>query len=223
MTRMVWPAFTLIELLTVIAIIGILAASSVPSFRGLQARQALKSAQQGIQAMVYQVQQLTLAPSVQTNGGADYDVVGYGLYVGQRSTTFFDCTISTSHDFVGIVKFIRFHDANASIMPVPNFATPTSGNQTGCLPTVNADQDTNDFYVLPPNLDFQDTRSPLPILVGHSVAAAGNSVNPLPNVDGTAVSSGPINLVIEDPKIQVGSPRAPISRTVNLDLTGAAK
>ncbi len=141
-----WVGMTIIELLTTIAIIGLLTILALPPLRGLQGRQDMYVTQRNIQSALYRMQQLALAP--QTKSSETYDIIGYGLLFHPRERGeqlgIADCILQTypERDFLALIKFVRLRDAQGTIKPLLNAGEP--GN---C--TIDWHASTTDFYVLP--------------------------------------------------------------------------
>jgi prepilin-type N-terminal cleavage/methylation domain-containing protein len=209
------PGFTLVELLTVITIIGLMAGAAVPSFRGAQARQALKGSQQGIVALLTQMQQLALAPASTTSATGvtpDYDVLGYGVYFGQRSLQIADCTLEVSNDFVALMKIVRLHNSEASVTVVPHSVQPATANASGCsgVPKTVAARLPNDFYVLAKGTHFNPDRSipsgPFPRFIFMPLTSVDSAIGPLTNLpDGATLLADSAKIVIEHSSAKVGT------------------
>jgi prepilin-type N-terminal cleavage/methylation domain-containing protein len=150
---------TMVELLATVAIIGILLATAIPSFRGLQARESMTLTQEGISALLTRMQQLSLAPP-QTN--SNETVVGYGIYLAKQTTPqtiFPDCQFTAENDFLALYKFIVSTDLSNAGTIIPVSTAFTEANSCGGGLVVEAKDFSKDFFVLPQSLEFNATRS----------------------------------------------------------------
>ncbi len=160
---------TLIELVTTIAILGVLLVLSIGPFQALQARQSLRQAQEEIQSSIGRMQQLSLAPPALAT---DSTIVGYGLAFYptsqmQTKPTFQNdsrhCTVNTTADFVALFKFVRDTSTNSQITPLFN-----SFEQCDEGRGIDPADYPSDFYLMPAGVTFvpQDsTPSAMPWLL----------------------------------------------------------
>lgn len=180
---------TLIELLATTAILGLLTAFAIPSFRGLQGRQDMRVTQGVIQSALYRLDQLALAPPAitQDQGQAnDFDIVGYGLvfypiprtnYAGTVNLA--NCTVTATNDFIAVLKYVRDKQNNGDIKPVLMPADP--GSNTAC--SLSSRNHPEDLYVLPTRVRLSVRASSpqltKPWLITQTLASVGTSVGSL--------------------------------------------
>lgn len=223
MKKVVLPGMTITELLTTIAILGMVTIAALPSYGGIQGRQALKSAQQGIQSMLYRMQELAIAPT-QLSESSQNTTVGYGLYFFRQSNIpganypkINGCEVRTTSDFVVLYRFVRPQNSSLSIAAEPNFL---SSGQQGCpLGFVSPDRETSNFYVLPRSVVLSDQSShAFPWLVTQPIGAVGNSVGNLatvsPYTDPLNSAQGKARLVLEHKSLKIGANRKALTRVV---------
>jgi type II secretory pathway pseudopilin PulG len=214
---------TLIELMATIAIMAILMVAAIPSFRGLQARESMSLAQQGIQSLLYRMQQLSLAPP--TLDESKYQILGYGLAFQKKGMQAGGCVVNAPNDYLAVYKFVVVRnngsgaiDSTGQIRLVLNAFDPL----TPCGPggAINVIKYPKDFYILPNNVvinqpQTQSLSSPstsLPWLLPMPLQSAGDQYgdlsvpntgynNPLPANNFSAAAQ----LVIQQTYIKVGS------------------
>jgi type II secretory pathway pseudopilin PulG len=150
---------TLVELLATIGIIGVLSVIAIPSFRGLQARENMTLAQQGVHALLTRMQQLALAPPERA---ANEKVVGYGLAFhkkAQPDNNLNGCRVMANNDFFALYKFVVSRDPATAgqIIPVLN----AFDSSVRCEPdgTIQATDYKKDFFTLPSDIIMNATRS----------------------------------------------------------------
>lgn len=223
-----WSGMTLVELLATVGIIGLLLVASIPSFRALQARESMTLTQQGIQALLYRMQQLSLAPPSQTVDSP----IGYGLAFHKKGspTTVGPCNVNASNDFIVIYKYAVSQDQGTAGTVFPIINSLPGGQPCGPTGTIDAKDYRQDFYVLPKNIEInaqESTPANLPWLLPVPLRATGTSFgsfdppisfgysNPLPEND----SSAKAMLVIQHTSIQVGGSK--LCRGINFSRSSS--
>lgn len=223
---------SLVELLATVGIIGILLVAAIPSFRGLQAREAMTLTQQGVSALLIRMQQLSLAPP-ETIGSEK--VVGYGLAFHKKTTPnlLAGCTVTSNNDFFALYKFIVSQDATTAGRIVPVLAPFSASNPCGNGPQIKAEEYKKDFFILPDpvvmntNLSSQLSlpNTPFPWLLSVPLQSAGayaqinpnayNYNNPLPTDNAAAKGV----LVIQHNRVQVNG--RPLCRSIQFSRSSS--
>lgn len=225
--RIEWRAMSLIELLATVAIIGILTALAVPSFRGFQVRQRLRIAQQSVQTLSVRAKQLALAPPDTT---ATHDTVGYGLVfysVPAANTTVSvpassGCAVRAQNDFVALVKYVRERANNSTIRPILNPIT----SPTACPSVIDPADYPEDFYMLPRPVQWDRSNSTptlaTPWLIPLPLQSVGDTYGALP-IDAAyqnpLVVANNATVYLRNPSVRVGTKFLCQSLTFTRDLS----
>lgn len=223
---------TLVELLATIGIIGILVVIAIPSFRGLQARENMSLAQQGVNALLTRMQQLALAPPETT---AAEKVVGYGLAFHKKlqpDNNLNGCRVEADNDFFALYKFVVSKEPGTigQIIPVLN----PFDSSLRCEPdgTVQSDDYKKDLFTLSNDIIMNATLSQqlsqpetaFPWLLSVPLQSASNyqQINPIDygynNPLPTAGDPKGV-LVIQHTKLQVNS--RPACRTIEFSRSSS--
>lgn len=188
---------TLIELLATLAILGILTAIAVPSFRSFQGRQSLLLAQRNVQSALYRMQQLALAPPDTTQ--TTYEVVGFGLGFNRAVTSLEGCALmasQTNTDFLALYQFTR--NKNTGVIS-KNLYRVTNPGQSGCNGTIlNITATPDTFTALPKDVAFS-TNNPLPALLVTPLQAIGQRYGNLCDANGSANICSPYTELLTSP------------------------
>jgi prepilin-type N-terminal cleavage/methylation domain-containing protein len=166
MKRRTQEGFTLVELLTTIAVIGVLTAAGIPSFRGLQARQNLRLAQKSVQSSLYRLQNLAIAPQEQQSGSVT-DVVGYGLWIVHSNPSLTTLTMSDGcrvtsidgRDFIALIKYVRNRQTGQITPQLNAVKEPTDCSSASSAGLLSLRSNQDDYFVFPSGVKIHEGSS----------------------------------------------------------------